>query len=122
MPVHGASDRVDPAYLRARIREDFLPVTSACFESFVARGTDAGAIEGRVIIEFTVVGDEHIGGLVDDVALDDERDGGAPDAGFGDAEFRMCLRESMMAMAFAPPPQGARLRVRYPFRFASGDR
>jgi hypothetical protein len=120
MPTRG-DGLVDPDYLRARIREDFVPMATTCYESFVARASPGATTSGRVVTDFVIVGDEHMGAVVDEVSLDDAPDGGAAAISVGDAEFRTCLRESMMAMAFAPPPRGGRLRVRYPFHFAPGD-
>lgn len=111
---------VDPDYLRARIREDFAPMAAQCYDQWAARAP--GAPAGRVVADFVILGDERVGGVVDEVTLESgDRDAG-PDAGvLGDGEFQTCLRESMMAMAFRPPPGRGRLRVRYPFRFQPGD-
>jgi hypothetical protein len=111
---------VDPDYLRARIREDFLPMAAQCYDQWTARAPGASA--GRVVADFVILGDEHVGGVVDEVTLESpERDAGPDAAVLGDGEFQTCLRESMMAMAFQAPPGRGRLRVRYPFRFAPGD-
>lgn len=114
---------VDPDYLRARIREDFLPMAQQCYAQWEHRAADAGgAPAGRVVTDFVIVGDEHVGGVVDEVTLDSgERDAGADAAVFGDGDFQTCLRESMMAMAFQPPPESGRLRVTYPFTFRPDD-
>jgi hypothetical protein len=120
---------VDPAYLRARIREDFLPMAQQCYEQFLVR---APGWRGRVPVEFVLLGDEHVGGVVDeahivgpdggvDGGVDRGADGGVASSELGDREFQTCLRESMMAMAFAPPPGRGSLRVRYPFRFEPDD-
>jgi hypothetical protein len=109
--------RVDPDYLRARIREDFLPMAQACFAQYERRAPGNG---GRVVMRFVILGDPHAGGVVDEAELE-ALDGGVGDGGTGDPEFATCLRESMMAMAFAPPPESGRLRVTYPFAFRPGD-
>ncbi len=123
-PVHAPmpslpDGRVDPDYVRARIREDFLPMAQACYAQYERR---VPGQSGRVVMRFVVVGDARIGGVIDEAEVEGV-DGGVDgavlgDGGTGDAEFATCLRESMMAMAFAPPPQGGSLRVTYPFRFA----
>jgi hypothetical protein len=111
---------VDPDYLRARIREDFLPMAAQCYDQWTARAP--GAAAGRVVADFVILGDEHVGGVVDEVTLESpERDAGPDAAVLGDGDFQTCLRESMLAMAFQAPPGRGRLRVRYPFRFAPGD-
>lgn len=111
---------VDPDYLRARIREDFVPMAQQCYDQWTARAP--GAPAGRVVADFVILGDERVGGVVDEVNLTSgDRDAGADAGVLGDGEFQTCLRESMMAMAFQPPPGRGRLRVRYPFRFEPGD-
>jgi hypothetical protein len=112
---------VDPAYLQARIREDFLPMAQQCYEQLLRRAPGWG---GRVPMEFVLLGDERVGGVVDEARIvgpDGGTDAEAEPSGLGDGEFRTCLRESMMAMAFAPPPGRGSLRVRYPFRFSPDD-
>ncbi len=99
---------VDPDYLRARIREDFLPMARACYEQFETRHPGVG---GRSVAEFVIVGDERLGAVVDDVRVD------SGDGGLAEAAFETCMRESMYTVAFRPPPGRGSLRVRYPFRF-----
>ena len=64
-------------------------------------------------MNFTIVGDEHVGGIVDEASAE------VGDGGFGDDELVTCLRESMGTMAFRPPPRSGRVTVRYPLRFES---
>jgi len=65
---------VDPDYLRARIREDFLPMAQQCYAQWEHRAADAGgAPGGRVVTDFVIVGDEHVGGVVDEVTLESTR-------------------------------------------------
>ncbi len=109
--------RVDPNYLRQRIREDFLPMAASCYEQYQRR---VPGQEGRVVMRFVILGDVHAGGVVDEAELEGT-DGGLGDGGTGDPEFATCLRESMMAMAFQPPPESGRLRVTYPFAFRASD-
>ncbi|MFO0648239.1 MAG: AgmX/PglI C-terminal domain-containing protein [Polyangiales bacterium] len=109
--------RVDPNYLRQRIREDFVPMAASCYEQYQRR---APGQQGRVVMRFVILGDVHAGGVVDEAELEGS-DGGLGDGGTGDPEFATCLRESMMAMAFQPPPESGRLRVTYPFTFRPDD-
>lgn len=102
---------VDPTYLRERIREDFVPMARQCYEQLLGRQPEAS---GRVLAEFVIVGDERLGGVVDEVSVA-ARDGGITDPGFA-----TCLRESMYTVAFRPPPGRGSLRVRYPFTFTPG--
>lgn len=104
--------RVDPDYIRERIRDDFVPMARGCFDELLVRYAN---VQGTVIVRFTVLGDETIGGVVDDVAVD------PGDGGLSDPEFVTCLSESLMAVAFRPPAGRGSLRVTYPFRFRPSD-
>jgi hypothetical protein len=99
---------VDPAYLRERITEDFVPMARACYEQLLGRRPDAS---GRALTEFVILGDDRLGGVVDEVSVQ------PGDGGLADEGFATCLRESMYTVAFRPPPGRGSLRVRYPFTF-----
>ena len=103
---------VDPAYLRERIQEDFVPMARACYEQLLGRRPDAS---GRALAEFVIIGDERLGGVVDEVSVQPD------DGGLADEGFATCLRESMYTVAFRPPPGRGSLRVRYPFIFRPED-
>lgn len=103
---------VDPSYLRERIREDFIPMARACYEQLLVRRPDAS---GRALAEFVIIGDERLGGVVDEVTVQPD------DGGLSDEGFATCLRESMYTVAFRPPPGRGSLRVRYPFIFRPDD-
>lgn len=109
-PMPNRDGVVDPDYLRARIREDFIPMAGACYDSLLVRQP---GVEGRVVLDFVLVGDPLAGGVVDEARVD-TGDAGVDDAGVNDSQFQTCLRESMLSMAFRPPPGRGRLRVRYP--------
>jgi hypothetical protein len=103
---------VDPDYLRERIREDFVPMARACYEQLLGRRPNAS---GRALTEFVILGDERLGGVVDEVSVQ------SGDGGLADEGFATCLRESMYTVAFRPPPGRGSLRVRYPFIFMPDD-
>ncbi len=103
---------VDPAYLRERIREDFVPMARACYEQLLGRRPNAS---GRALTEFVILGDDRLGGVVDEVSVQ------PGDGGLADEGFATCLRESMYTVAFRPPPGRGSLRVRYPFIFLPDD-
>lgn len=103
-PMPERDGGVDPNYIRDVVRSDFFPLVGSCYERLLERQDAGGVVE----VSFTVVGDEKIGGIVEEAEV-------SPDAGIGDDEFRTCLRESMMSVAFRPPPHGGKVTVRYPF-------
>ena len=117
-PSQGDSERVppstaslSPAYIQERIREDFKPMAAKCYEELLSRTPDAG---GKAVMEFTIVADEKLGGIVEDTVLGD---GGT----LVDPSFATCMRESLSTVAFAAPPKGGKTTVHYPFLFTPGD-
>ncbi|MFO0562158.1 MAG: hypothetical protein U0269_29355 [Polyangiales bacterium] len=111
-----ATALLDRDYIRERIRGDFIPMASRCYELLQSRRPGFG---GRMIMRFRIIAHEQLGGIVEDVSVEDgaRRDGGAPDAArtaFGDAAFETCVRESLSTVAFRPPAQGGQLSVSYP--------
>lgn len=111
-PIPARDEPLDAQYLRARIREDFIPMAQVCYDSFLTRRPGVG---GTLQMDFTLVGEAGLGGVVDEAEVHSpEVDGGfAPDQPW-DPEFFRCLRESLLTVAFRPPPASGRLRVRYP--------
>ncbi len=102
---------LSPAYIQERIREDFKPMAAKCYEELLSRTPDAG---GKAVMEFTIVADEKLGGIVEDTVLGD---GGT----LVDPSFATCMRESLSTVAFAAPPKGGKTTVHYPFLFSPGD-
>ena len=97
-------------YIQERIRSDFKPMASKCYEELLARAPDAG---GRAVMEFTIVADEKLGAVVEDAALGD--------AGtLTDPRFATCLRESLGTVVFEAPAKGGKTTVRYPLIFSPG--
>jgi hypothetical protein len=109
--AHGASSNLPREYIQARIREDFFPLARSCYESALAKSP---TLRGRIVVDFMIVGDAKVGGIVDQAKINDRSD-------IEDPEFRTCLRESMLTMVFAPPENDGWVTVTYPFAFAPDD-
>jgi hypothetical protein len=98
------------AYLQDVVRNDFVPLAKQCYEQLLERKKKAG---GRVEFSFKIVGDEKIGGVIDDAEVTAE-------GGVDDPELITCMRESFLSLTFRPPPKGS-ITVRYPIVLAPGD-
>lgn len=98
-------------YIQERIREDFLPLAKECYEAALERDPDLG---GKLTVNFEIVGDESVGGIVESAEL-------AEDSDIRDEEFMYCMRESMLSMTFEPPKGGGSVTVTYPFLFSNED-
>jgi hypothetical protein len=107
----GASHNLSREYLQARIREDFYPLAAACYEGALARQP---GLRGQIAIDFMIVGDAKVGGIVDQAQINDKTD-------ITDSRFVECMRESMLSMVFAPPDENGWVTVTYPFRFSPED-
>jgi hypothetical protein len=113
----GAGDAAEPAeqgtldrdYIKARIQEDLVPIAKECYESALE---DDPKLGGKLVMKFAIVGDEEVGGVVEEADVDATSDIKHPD-------LLECMKESMLALSFAPPEGGGRVEVTYPFTFAS---
>jgi hypothetical protein len=98
---------LDPEYVRAAIREQLVPVAVDCYNSALR---DDPKLGGELILKFTIVGAEEVGGVVEDSSIDEESTLDSP-------FIRECMRESVMAVVFEPPPDGGKVEVSYPLVF-----
>jgi hypothetical protein len=108
---NGPSHNLSKEYLTARIREDFYPLASACYASALAK---LPQVRGQIVVDFMIVGDAKVGGIVDQAKINERTD-------IADPEFTGCIRESMLSMIFAPPENNGWVTVTYPFKFAPGE-
>jgi hypothetical protein len=106
------SGEMNPEYVQARLKEDFRPMAKACYQEMLARVPDAG---GRLLVRFTIVGDEKVGGIVESAELD-------PAGTLSDPKLDTCIRESMMSMSFAPPEKGGSTTIVAPIVFLPGPK
>jgi hypothetical protein len=98
---------LDPDYVREAIREQLVPVAIDCYNTALRQDPE---LAGELVMNFTIVGEEEIGGVVEEVNIDEE-------STLNDEFVRECLRESMMTVTFEPPPDGGRIEVTYPITF-----
>jgi hypothetical protein len=111
-PTGDGGGRMDPSYIQEVVRTEFFPMAKACYGELLSRKDAAG---GRVEMSFTIVADEKLGGIVEDVTVDS-------DGGVADEKMSTCMRESMTTVAFRPPAHGGVVTVRYPIEFSNDDR
>jgi len=92
-PEEGARRR---QYIQNAVREQYFPIAGACYEELLAREPTAS---GKVVLSFAIVSDGE-DGVVDRVEVVDGTT-------MNDAEFTLCMRESLYTTIFEPPPPGA---------------
>jgi hypothetical protein len=102
---------MDPAYIQEVIRGEYMPMVKGCYEELLARKKDAG---GQILAKFSIVGDEKVGGVLEDVTIE-------TDGGLADDKLQTCLRESLLSVAFRPPANRGMVEVHYPITMSPGD-
>lgn len=98
-------------YIHEAIKEQLVPIALECYNS--ARREDP-ELSGKLIMNFTIVGSEDIGGIVEESTIGEESTLVSP-------FVQDCLRESMYTVTFDPPPDGGRIEVSYPLIFEPDD-
>ena len=111
IPEGDGGTKVDPEYLKDTVRREFIPLGRSCYAAALEKNPK---LRGRVALSFDILGDRKVGGVVDDMKLDDSTT-------IDDPEMLTCLQESMMSVSFAAPPQDGTLSIVYPFTFESDD-
>lgn len=104
--------RMDPKYIQEVVRAEFFPMAEKCYEELLTRKKGT---KGRLEMSFTIVADEKLGGILEDVEADHK------DGGLADERMTTCMRESMSSLAFRPPAHGGIVTVVYPIEFAPDD-
>lgn len=94
-------------YIRQAVRDDLVPLARECYGNMLELDPK---YSGRMVIEFDIMGDEDVGGIVDAVAM-------APDNELTDPQFVECMSESLMTVEFEPPTAGGVVHVTYPMIF-----
>lgn len=110
-PNDEAVGTLDPDTIRNGVR-DMKDLLAECYESALR---DEPALQGRLVVEFTLVGEPGVGAVVEDSSIDPESELGA------NASLSECVRETLMTLELPAPPQGGKVRVRYPFVFRTAE-
>jgi hypothetical protein len=104
--------RLSKEYIQATIKEA-IPLVKECYELSLHEKPD---LAGRLVAEFTIVGEEEAGGLVSLVDITGE------DSIARHAPLRECIQETIYSLEFPRPEGGGQVKVRYPFTFRRGER
>lgn len=112
---HTASSEPVPTlnadYIRTQIRA-LLPMIKDCYETTLRSHPD---VQGKLVVDFTIVGEPDVGALVSESAINDSQ------STIADADMRDCVKETMYSASFPAPPAGGEMHVTYPFLFAPSD-
>ncbi len=99
------------AYLTRVLSEQLMPLAEECYELARVKQPELG---GELVLEFAILGDEDVGGVIDSVAP-------GPRNEIVDPGLLECISESLLATSLPPPEQGGRDEVSLNMRFAPDD-
>jgi hypothetical protein len=101
---------LDKEYIQQQMRDTVVPLLKECYDGARLDNEELG---GQLNLEFAIVGEEEIGGLVETSTIE------PGSSTIDDPVFLECVRESVYAMQLeAPPAGGGRVVVRYPLKFS----
>jgi hypothetical protein len=98
-------------YIREVVREQVVELVRECYENALEHEPE---MAGRISLEFTIVGDESVGGVIEEVVVGEGTT-------LLDPELGECVSESMASATFSPPEGGGSVQVTYPFIFEPSD-
>lgn len=104
-PAPLGSSSLDKEYIRDVVRSDFYPMAKQCYEAALATNPK---LAGKLVVFFTIVGDEKVGGIVESAEL-------VEGTTIDDPKLAQCFAESMKTVAFKAPRKGGMVTVKYPF-------
>ncbi len=107
----GIPGRIGPQYIQDRMHADFFPMARDCYDEAAKRSP---GLEGTVVLRFAIVGDAHVGGVVESADVMDR-------STIRDQAMIECMRESMLSMTFPPPETGGFVTVEYPVNFSPDE-
>lgn len=116
--VDGAVKRepatLDREYIRDAVK-NIEPLIQECFA--LGRARDPELQAARVVVQFSIVGNEKLGGVVDESKIDEASSEGT------NPLLLQCVRETMYSLELPAPRGQGRVEVTYPFSFdASKER
>jgi hypothetical protein len=83
-------------YILIVMEQHFAPLVSRCYEALLQRRP---SLAGSVELQFSILGDRTLGGVVVDAAL-------GSGTTLKDKTFETCVTEAMYSAIFEPPPAG----------------
>lgn len=110
-PQEAPMGSLSKEYIRDTVKEDVVPLVRECYNNLLEKDPE---IAGRMVMQFAIMGDESVGGIVDEMEFAEESE-------IQDEDFRECVSESMMSTVFEAPDEGGKVIVKYPFVFTTDD-
>ncbi len=102
---------LDQDYIRAQI-QTIMPLVKECYDNAL---TAKPELQGKLVVDFTIIGAPDIGGLVENSTIN------AAQSTIADPGMRECVQETMYAAQFPAPPNDGEVKVSLPFIFRPVD-
>jgi pyruvate/2-oxoglutarate dehydrogenase complex dihydrolipoamide acyltransferase (E2) component len=93
--------------------QEMLPLIKECYTNALE---DQPELEGKLVLNYTISGDEDVGGIVEESEIDGDR---SDDIGDSEALVQ-CITETIYTIDIDPPP-GGETSISYPIVFSAGD-
>lgn len=114
-PRQEAKGSLDKAYIQAQVKE-IIPLVKECYDmALEAAENTSEPLEGVLKVRFSIIGDEELGGVIEDSQVLD----GTPLS--NNAALTECVQETMYGLQFEPPKGGGKVVVTYPMRFRTSE-
>lgn len=97
---HGA---LDATYIRSAM-EEMLPLLGECYELALEEDPE---LQGRLVLNFTIGGEPEVGGIVEEVLINEESDLRHP-------LLDECVSETIYTAELQAPEEGGQVYVTYP--------
>lgn len=93
------------------LQDDVMPLADECYAQALERDP---SIAGGLGLQFAIIGDEDVGGLVESVELEDGSD-------IQDPEMLECMRETLLSTIFPAPDDSGETGVRLTLEFSPDE-
>ena len=94
-------------YIKSAMKE-IVPLIKECYENALEK---TPGLTGEIVVDFEIVGDPEMGGLVSSSRIDPKR------STIKAAGLRECLRENIYALKLESPETLGKTKVSFPFKF-----
>ena len=107
----GTVGELDKEYIREQMQA-LVPLVKECYENALR---EQPQLAGKLVVNFTIVAEPEVGGLVAESAI------AAEGSTILDPAMRECVQETMYGAKFPPPQGGGEVHVTYPFTFRADE-
>ncbi|MFK7998687.1 MAG: AgmX/PglI C-terminal domain-containing protein [Polyangiales bacterium] len=101
---------LEASYIRDAM-DEMIPLLAECYELALEEEPE---LQGRLVLNYTIGGEPEVGGVVEEVAINEESDLRHP-------ILDECVRETIYTAELPAPEEGGQVQVTYPVNFAPDE-